>query len=133
VSKALFNYFINDVPPERYLSENRNIYDYCAGIKIKGDWKFVQSCYTKTGMIEKTLQPTLRYYISSEGCKIIKRNILDKREIQVEAGTWLQQEFNIFKEKNWEDYKVDESYYLEEIYKEINNLVPPVKTQLTLF
>jgi hypothetical protein len=132
VSKALFNYFINDVPPERYLSENRNIYDYCAGIKIKGDWKFVQSCYTKTGMVEKTLQPTLRYYISSEGCKIIKRNILDGREIQVEAGTWLQQEFNIFKEKNWEDYKVDESYYLEEIYKEINNLVPPVKTQLTL-
>ena len=126
VSKALYNYFIKDVPPEKYLAENRNIYDYCAGIKIKGDWKFVQSCYTKTGMVEKELQSTLRYYVSEKGCKIIKRHIMDGREIQVEAGTWLQQEFNTFQEKRWEDYHVDESYYLEEIYKEINNLVPKI-------
>ena len=126
VSKALYNYFIKDIPPERYLAENRNIYDYCAGIKIKGDWKFVQSCYKSTGMVEKDLQSTLRYYVSEKGCKIIKRNILDGREIQVEAGTWLQQEFNTFKEMPWEDYNVDESYYLEEIYKEINNLVPKI-------
>ena len=133
VSKAIFNYFINDVPPERYLSENRNIYDYCAGIKIKGDWKFIQSCYDKTaGIVEKELQPTLRYYVSTEGCKIIKRNTKDRREIQVEAGKWLQQEFNTFEEKKWEDYNVDESYYLEAIYKEINNLVPVI-TQLSLF
>lgn len=132
VAKALFNYFINDVPPERYLSENRNIYDYCAGIRAKGDWKFIQSCYTPQGMIEKELQPTLRYYVSTEGCKIIKKNIADRREAQVEAGTWLQQEFNKFEEKPWEDYKVDESYYLEAIYKEIHNLIP-VKSQLTLF
>lgn len=132
VAKALFNYFINDIPPEKYLVENRNIYDYCAGIKIKGDWKFVQSCYTPQGMVEKTLQPTLRYYISTKGCKIIKRNTSDGREIQVEAGKWLQQEFNLYQEKKWDDYNVDDSYYLEEIYKEINNITPKIN-QLTLF
>jgi hypothetical protein len=132
VSKALFNYFINNVPPERYLIENRNIYDYCAGIRIKGDWKFIQSCYVKGKLVEKELQPTLRYYVSTEGCKIIKKNINDNREIQVEAGRWLQQEFNTYKEMKWEDYNVDESYYLAEIYKEIHNLEPP-KNQLTLF
>lgn len=132
VSKALFNYFINDIPPERYLSENRNIYEYCAGIRIKGDWKFIESCYVKGELIEKELQHTLRYYVSTEGCKIIKKNINDNREIQVEAGKWLQQEFNTYKEMKWDDYKVDESYYLAEIYKEIHNLEPS-KHQLTLF
>jgi hypothetical protein len=132
VAKALFNYFINDIPPERYLLENRNIYDYCAGIRIKGDWKFEQRCYTPQGMINSDLQPTLRYYVSTKGCKIFKVNTQDRREIQVEAGTWLQQEFNTYKQMKWEDYNVDESYYLEAIYKEINNLIPPV-TQLKLF
>ncbi len=131
VSKALFNYFIHDIPPEKYISENRNIYDYCAGIRVKGDWKFVQSCYVKGKLVEKDLQATLRYYISTTGCKIIKRNISDGREIQVEAGTWLQQEFNIYEEKPWESYNVDDSYYLNEIYKEINNLVP-VTNQLKM-
>lgn len=132
VAKALFNYFINDVPPERYLSENRNIYDYCAGVRAKGDWKFVESCYTPQGMKERDMQATVRYYVATKGCKIIKKNITDRRETQVEAGTWLQQEFNKFEQKPWEDYNVDESYYLEAIYKEINNLMP-IKTQLSLF
>ena len=83
-------------------------------------------------MINSDLQPTLRYYVSTKGCKIFKVNIQDRREIQVEAGTWLQQEFNTYKQMKWEDYNVDESYYLEAIYKEINNLIPPV-TQLDLF
>lgn len=132
VSKALFNYFINDIPPEKYLSDNRNIFEYCAGIKVRGDWRAVQSCYTKQGMIEKELQSTLRYYVSTNGCKIIKKNVSDGREIQVEAGKWLQTEFNVYKEMKWEDYNVDESYYLEAIYREINNIIPKPKPQLQL-
>lgn len=133
VSKALFNYFINNIPPEKYLAENRNIYDYCAGKKIKGDgWKFVESCYTPQGMQEKELQSTIRYYVSKTGCKIIKKNYQDGRETQLEAGKWLQTIFNVYEKKTWEEYGVDEDYYLEEIYKEITNLIPPPKKQLQL-
>lgn len=131
VSKALFNYFINDIPPEKYLAENRNIYDYCAGIRIKGDWKFVQRCYVKGKLEEKELQHTLRYYVSTEGCKLWKCHNSDGRQQQVEAGTWLQQEFNTFQDKPWDEYKVNDAYYLEAIYREIHNLVPP-KNQLQL-
>lgn len=131
VPKALFNYFINDVPPEKYLMENRNIYDYCAGIKIKGDHKFVQRCFFKQGFQDRNLQQTLRYYVATEGCQIFKIKTEDGSQTQIEAGTWLTQEFNVYQEKKWEDYNVDESYYLEQIYKEINNLVPK-KSQLKL-
>ena len=38
VAKAIFNYFVNGINPEIYLKSNTNIFDYCSGVKIKGDW-----------------------------------------------------------------------------------------------
>jgi hypothetical protein len=40
IPKAWYAYFVNGVEPEDYLKSNRNIFDYCAGVKLKGDWKF---------------------------------------------------------------------------------------------
>jgi hypothetical protein len=40
IPKAWYEYFVNGVNPEDYLKTNRNIFDYCAGVKLKGDWKF---------------------------------------------------------------------------------------------
>ena len=133
VSKAIFNYFVNDIPPERYLAENRNIYDYCAGVKIKGDdWQFIETCVTDQELKQTVLQKTLRYYISKGGCKIVKVNKSDGREIQVEAGKWMQTNFSKYEEKTWEDYDVNDDYYLEQIYKEIHNICPPITNQLEL-
>ncbi len=192
IPKAIFNYFINDIPPEKYLLENRNIFDYCGGVKAKGDWDFQQiavvqkrpakyDSYTKqqkrdflkqngweqswsddnwvmsnasnkeanTGLdtesafnyvtkkeavLERTqLQKTLRYYISNSGCKIFKVNKIDGREIQIESGKWMQTDFSNSTQKKWEDYDVNEAYYLEKIYSEIANICPPESKQLTLF
>lgn len=38
IPKAIHQYFVNGVKPEDYLKTNRNIYDYCAGVKAKGEW-----------------------------------------------------------------------------------------------
>ena len=133
VAKAVFNYFVHDVPPEKYLSENRNILDYCAGVKIKGDWEFHKSCYNKGVLTSEVLQKTIRYYISEKGCKIMKINKSDGREIQLEAGKWLQVDLSKFEQKTWAEYDVDESYYLEKIYREIHNVCPPKSNQLQLF
>jgi hypothetical protein len=133
VPMAVFNYFVNNVPPERFLLENRNILDYCAGVKIKGDWEFQQTCL-RNKTIEKTvLQKTIRYYIAEKGCKILKVNKSDGREIQLESGKWMQQDFSLIQKKNWEEYGVDESYYLDKIYREIHSVSPPVNNQLQLF
>ena len=132
IPKALYAYFIENKLPEQFLQENRNIFDYCAGVKIKGDWEFQQTCIINREITRQSLQKTLRYYISKGGCKIYKVNISDDREIQLESGKWMQQLFNFYEEKTWAQYDVDESYYLDKIYREINNIIPK-KTQLTLF
>ena len=132
IPKAIYNYFVNDIPPEKYLADNRNIFDYCGGVKIKGDWEFVQTCVKNGEVTYEKLQPTLRYYVSEKGCKIVKRNIHDKREIQLESGRWMQELFINYEKKDWKDYHVDDRYYLEAIEKEINNIIKPVR-QLTLF
>lgn len=191
IPKAVSAFFIDNILPEQFLQDNRNIFDYCGGVKIKGDWDFQEIAviqrkpakynnYTKqqkydflkangweqswdndnwvrsdaankeanTGIdtdhafnyvtgkeatIERnTLQKTLRYYISNKGSKVFKVNKTDKREIQIESGKWMQTIFNLHVEKPWEEYDINDSYYLDKIYKEIHNICPP-KQQLDLF
>jgi len=132
VPKAIFNYFVNDIPPEKFLMDNKNIFDYCAGVKAKGDWMFQETCVVNQQIVKTNLQKTIRYYISDKGCKIIKVNKIDGREIQVEAGPWMQQDFSLYEQKSWEEYQINEKYYLDKIYKEINNIIPKIN-QLSLF
>ena len=134
VAKAIYNYFVKDVVPEKFIQENRNILDYCKGVKKKGDWFFLQTCFVKGQRINTELQAVVRYYISNNGCKIIKVNSADGREIQVEAGKWMQTEFNLYENKPWPEYDVNEDYYLEQIYKEIENISKTKEnSQLSLF
>jgi hypothetical protein len=134
VPKAIYNYFVKDVVPEKFIQENRNIFDYCKGVKKKGDWFFLETCFVKGQRINKELQGVVRYFISNKGCKIIKVNSADGREIQVEAGKWMQTEFNLYEKKLWSEYDVNEDYYLEQIYKEIENICKTKqKSQLSLF
>lgn len=133
IRKALHEFFVNDVPPEKYLSQNRNIFDYCSGIKIKGDWKFEYLAVEGGQLKQEPLHKIVRYFVSKTGGKIIKKHNSDGREIQTEAGPWLQTIYNLAIQKRWEDYNIDEAYYLSYIYKEIQNISPPKKAQLDLF
>lgn len=131
VPKALYAFFVDNILPEQYLQDNRNIFDYCAGAKAKGGWNFQIKCITSGQYSDESLQKTIRYYISNSGCKIIKKHN-DNREIQTEAGIWVQTLFNQYIEKPWVEYDVNDKYYLDAIYQEISN-INPVKTQLELF
>jgi hypothetical protein len=132
VPKTIYNYFVNGIDPEKYLKEHKNIYNFCAGVKIKGEWTFFKSALEKGEHIYEPLQKTLRYYVSNKGCKILKIHNIDKREIQVEAGKWLQTIFNTYIEKPFEEYDINYDYYLGNIKKEIDVLEPKV-SQLSLF
>ena len=74
----------------------------------------------------------MRYYISTKGSKIIKCNREDNREIQIEAGRWLQTVYVKHVEKPFDEYGINLRYYLDKIKKEIQSL-EPVITQLKLF
>jgi hypothetical protein len=132
IPKALYNYFVKDISPEQTIMENQNIFDYCAGVKIKGDWVFEDLSFEKGEIKKEKLPKVVRYYISNEGNKIIKRNITDGREIRVEAGNCKTTVFNQYKELPWAEYDVNPGYYLTAIYKEINKIEMNTN-QLTLF
>ena len=82
------------------------------------------------------LQKIVRYFISKNGGKIVKRHP-DGREIQVEAGQWLQTVVNKLDPTTDADFfDINYKYYLEEIYKQIEGIEkfkPQSFTQLTLF
>jgi hypothetical protein len=132
IPKAIFNYFVNGIEPIEYLKTQKNIFDYCGGVKIKGDWKFYEHSLVNGNYVKQPLQHTIRYYISHKGSKIIKTNLTDHREIQIEAGKWMQSTMIDYVEKDIEDYDINYDYYLENIEKEINSLEPKI-TQLKLF
>ena len=79
------------------------------------------------------MQKINRYYISNKGCKIVKINKNDKREIQLESGQWVQTVMNKVENKKWSDYDINEKYYLNAIEKEINNIIGVKNNQLLLF
>jgi hypothetical protein len=70
--------------------------------------------------------------MSKEGSKIIKTHKSDGREIQIEAGKWMQTLYIDHEEKPIEEYNINYDYYLDKVNKEIENFCPRVN-QLSLF
>ena len=133
IPKAIYAYFVNGDLPEYTLKNNKNILDYCIGGKSNGDWKQVARFVKDGNAYEEKLQKINRYFISNKGVKIIKVNKTDKREIQLEAGRWMQTLYNNAIPIEWEKYDINEKYYLDTIEKEINNILGVKTNQLNLF
>ena len=122
IPKAIYAYFVHGVKPEDFLAQNQDIYDYCAGVKAKAGWYFVERKIVNGELINNKLQKIVRYFVSNEGCKLVKCH-LDNREIQVESGEWLQTTINkIDTSKAFDKYDINLKYYLQEIYKEIEGI-----------
>jgi len=136
IPKAIYAYFVNGTQPEIFLEQNKEITDYCAGVKAKSGWYFEEQYVDNGQLIINRLQKIVRYYVSNTGSKLVKCH-KDGRVIQVEAGQWLQTTVNrIHKDKPFQDYDINLQYYLEEIYKQIEQIErikPKSFTQLSLF
>jgi hypothetical protein len=136
IPKAIYAYFVNGIPPEEFLAQNKSFYDYCAGVKAKGGWYYEERSLVKGQLVTNKLQKIVRYYITKSGNKILKRHP-DGREMQVEAGQWMQKTANeIDPNIPYEAYDIDTEYYLENIYKQIeqiNKVSHASFTQLSLF
>jgi len=132
IPKAIHAYFVEGIKPEKFIMDNLNIFDFCGGVKIKGDWKFEEHLVENGEYKEKKLQDTIRYFISKSGSKIVKKHLTDGRDIQVEAGKWLQTLYTSHKDNPFSEYDINYDYYLSKIRKEIESLEPS-SNQLSLF
>lgn len=128
--KAIFKFFLLNTPPEKTITNNTNIFDFCIGKKIKGDWYFESRFIKNSELINKKEQKTLRYFISKNGTKLIKVHKHDERETQLEAGHWLTTIFNKYEKKNMKDYNIDYSYYIKAVYNEVYNILNNNQTKL---
>jgi hypothetical protein len=123
---AIYNYFIHNIPIEKTIESGTNIYDYCAGARVKAPWKFYETCVIKGEIIHSKLQKTLRYYISKNGCKIIKKNMYDDREIKLEASDQVYETvaIDINESLPIEEYQLDYAFYNRITRSEIESIEP---------
>ena len=132
IPRAIHAYFVDGIKPEDYIKSVTNIFDFCGGVKIKGDWSFYEHKVVSGEYLIEKVQHTIRYFISKTGSKVIKKNNTDNREIQIEAGKWLQTLMIDYEDKPFSEYDINYDYYLDKINKEIRDL-EPIITQLSLF
>jgi hypothetical protein len=121
IPKALYNYFIHNIPPEDTIYDSCDIFDFCAGVKLKGDWYFKEYSVDNKDLKIKKHKKVLRYYMSNKGSKIIKSHP-DGRNINLNSGVCYQTIFNKVVKKSWPEYDIDYKYYINAAYSEIKEI-----------
>lgn len=125
---ALSDYFIKQIPIEETIFNHKNIYDFCGRQKFGRDsYGEIHSIINNQVVIDKQ-QKNVRYYISKSGKVFIKQYTKGTSEI-INKGFQVEI-FNKFVEKDFDDYKIDYSFYIKECKKIIDILEPK---QMALF
>lgn len=125
VAKALYQYFINNVPIKTTIESSKDIMDFCISQKMGGG--FTLEYITMQGT--KELQKTNRFFISKKGGSLVKSDS-SKRRISLYVNS-LATILNDYDETiPFEDYNVDFSFYEKEVMKILDEIEPK---QFSLF
>jgi DNA polymerase elongation subunit (family B) len=131
ISKALYRYFINDVPVRDTIMNSRDILEFC--VSKRSDEKFINEYHWVTDEGEKkvdALQKTLRFYCCSRrGGYLYKKDPKDNKLI-IYCRNSPVAILNDWLDKDVIDKYVNYEYYI----KECNKIINEIETkQLTLF
>lgn len=131
IPKMIYNYFINDIHPNEYIETNNDLFDYCYGVKSKGDWVIKDQHNNK-------YQKVIRFFITTDnGVRLMKVNTTDNRMISVIADKSYRQFVinRIDPNKEFNSYPICKQYYVEKAISEISNIVTTFQEnqQLKLF
>jgi len=126
VAKALFAYFINDIPVRETLESCEDIFEFCISQKTGRD--FEMELHTAEG-VEK-LQKTNRFYITKKGGVLTKRHSQTGKVIGLHVGRTACILNDYDPSTAFKDYEVDYSFYEKEVMKIVNEIEPK---QLELF
>jgi hypothetical protein len=127
IAIALNEYFMHGKPVAETIKNHTDIYDFC--ISQKTDKKFHNEFHTiKDGELHITkLQQSVRYYISTNGGSLHKRDPIENKLISYCVGKRVTLFNDYFESDN---YNIDYSYYIYETQKIIDQIIKP---QLSLF
>lgn len=136
IALALEAYFVKGINPRSFITNHENIFDFCAGMRTKGDWYLNAISLKGNDVVKEKLQKTNRYFISNNGVKLVKCNP-DGRQIQEDAGEWKATIYNKHVTKPIKEYDINYNFYIEKTYEIICEIQPEIisefYTQLTLF
>lgn len=117
VPKCLELYFVQGLKPEQVLSDPKkyglHIYDFCASFKVNKDYTVLWN--------NQKQQRLNRFYVSKNAPYLYKQKNTKSKPDNMLKG-WGVQIYNLHEEKEFEDYKIDYTYYLSEINKVISEL-----------
>ena len=126
IPKALNAYYVNNIKPKEFITNpdkyNLHIYDFCKSNKISKDFTVFHN-----GKIQQQLN---RYYFSKREPYLFKQKhgISTMQHVNVNQGVML---YNNHKKLNWNERKINYSYYISSVQKIIDQLNN--NNQLTLF
>jgi len=130
VSKALYNFFVDEIPIESTIYNEKDIYAFCTAKRV--DNKFVNEFHTLENNLHKIeeLQRSIRFYISTNGGTLYKVDKENNKYINYCVGRKVTILNNNKDIKDISDYNIDYGYYIKETQKIIDTIINP---QLTLF
>jgi hypothetical protein len=127
VAKALYSYFIKDVPVRKTLEDCKDIMEFC--ISQKSASTFSIELHKGGQNIEK-LQKTNRFFITTKGGALLKRAEFTNKLIGLYVGRQVQILNDYDVTIPFENYHVDLSFYEKEAMKIIDDIEPK---QMILF
>ena len=122
VAKAVFEYFVNNVPVMDTLRKHKDILDFCKTQNVGRQFDVVYD-KVENGKI-KTIksQRHVRFYVSTKGVKIQKMNKIDNRRSNLASGK-PSIILNSLDDEPIEERNIDYKYYYDEVYK----IIDPIK------
>jgi len=115
---------------KEFIRTHTNIYDFCAAVKKKSNFKILQHFYKNNSIETVECGKVTRYYVSKKGSYLIK-SYDDGRESKIEAG-YKSTILNRIVDENALNYDIDYSYY-ELAVAEIIQSIESNNKQLTMF
>jgi hypothetical protein len=133
---ALDAFYRQGLNPRTFILAHENIFDFCAGMRTKGEWYLEARSMVNGSLKTERLQKTNRYFISNKGVKLIKCHP-DGRQIQEDAGKWQSTIYNTHVQKDMKDYDINYDFYVKQVYEILGEIDPSITnehyTQLDLF
>lgn len=126
VAKSLYNYYIKNIPIRQTITECKDIMEFC--ISQKTGSNFAIELHTKDGI--KDLQKTNRFFVSKNGGSMIKNDKQTGKKIGLYVGRLVTILNQYDKNKPFDEYHVDFSFYEKEALKIVDEIEP---RQMSLF
>ena len=122
VAKAVFEYFVNNIPIMETLYNHKDILDFCKTQNVGKQFDVVyQQCINGKIELVKS-QRHVRFYVSNKGIVIQKQNKIDNSTSRLAGGKPVII-LNSLDDKPIEERNIDYSYYYEECYKIIDPIM----------